>query len=80
MRGAGESIVPLITTIVSVLLGRVLLCYLLDYYLGQQYMFGCFIGGWSIGAAIAIIYYLSGRWKRHGSVEAEITEEIRQGE
>ncbi len=80
MRGAGESIVPLITTIVSVLLGRVLLCYLLDYYLGQQYMFGCFIGGWSIGAAIAIIYYLSGRWKRHGSVVAEITGEIRQGE
>lgn len=71
MRGAGESFVPLLTTIVSVWIGRVLLCYLLDFYFGQQYMFGCFIGGWALGAAIAITYYLSGRWKRHGSVAAD---------
>lgn len=70
MRGAGESFFPLLTTVVSVWLGRVALCWLLDARLGREFLFGGYVGGWVVGAAMAGGYYLSGRWKRHRSAPA----------
>ncbi|MCI2058450.1 MAG: MATE family efflux transporter [Oscillibacter sp.] len=75
MRGAGESVVPLLSTLLSVWLGRVVLCYFLDLHFGKEYMFACFGGGWLLGALLAGGYYLSGRWKRHGSLTEEKTVE-----
>ena len=43
-------------------------CYLLADTLGQQYMFGCYAGAWLVGVVLSGGYYLSGRWKRFGSM------------
>lgn len=68
MRGAGDAVFPMINSLLSVVVVRVALCYLLADTLGQQYMFGCYAGAWLVGVVLSVGYYLSGRWKRFGSM------------
>ena len=76
MRGAGDALFPLVNSIISVVVVRVILCYILADAFGQQYMFGCYAGGWLVGAVLSVGYYLSGRWKRFGSIaDAEAAQE-----
>ena len=65
MRGAGESVLPMVAAIISQLIIRIPGVYLLAYYFGPTYMYYGFGAGWIIGAGISVIYYISGRWKRH---------------
>ena len=62
MRGAGQSLFPMISSIVALILARVPSAYFFDYYFGKYNMFWCFAFGWVIGVTITIIYYLSGHW------------------
>lgn len=71
MRGAGSSIFPMINSLLSVVVIRVGLCYYLADTFGQEYMFGCYAGGWVLGVAMAMAYYLSGRWKRFATTTME---------
>ncbi len=68
MRGAGEAVFPMISSIVSVVVVRVILCYVLADVFGQQYMFASYAGAWLVGVLLSGGYYLSGRWKRFGSL------------
>lgn len=72
MRGAGESVVPLLVALVGQIFCRVPSVYLLAHLFGPDYMFLGFGFGWAVGAVLASAYYLSGRWKRHGSVAAQL--------
>ena len=63
MRGAGDAVFPMVSSLLSVVVVRVALCYLLADTLGQQYMFGCYAGAWLVGVVLSGGYYLSGRWK-----------------
>lgn len=72
MRGAGESVVPLLVALVGQIFCRVPSVYLLAHFFGPDYMFLGFGFGWAVGAVLASAYYLSGRWKRHGSVAAQL--------
>ena len=74
MRGAGESVVPMITVMFSQVIFRVPAVYLLAHFFGPEYMYYAFGTGWSFGAVIALIYFASGRWKRHGSLAEETTD------
>ncbi|SMC57613.1 MATE family efflux transporter [Papillibacter cinnamivorans] len=65
MRGAGETVIPLVGTLVSLLLVRVPAAYLVNWYFGRDNMFFCYILGWLPGLAVTGSYYLTGRWRRH---------------
>lgn len=68
MRGAGESVFPMVNTVLSLILLRVPAVYLIANRFGPEYMYYGFGVGWAVGFAATVIYYLSGRWKRRGSL------------
>ncbi len=76
MRGAGDAIFPMVTSLISVVFMRVGLCYVLADWLGQQYMFACYLGGWLVGTPMMVIYYCSGRWKRFCGTVVDKKEEL----
>ena len=71
MRGAGESIFPMVNTIFSLILLRVPSVYWLANHFGPDYMYYGIGVGWVLGFGMTVIYYLSGRWKRRGSLAEE---------
>lgn len=68
MRGAGDSVFPMVDVILSLILVRVPAVYWLADRFGPDYMYlGCAVG-WVVGLALSLGWYFSGRWKRHGSL------------
>ncbi len=63
IRGAGESVVPMIGAIVSLWLGRVPAAYYIAANFGKEYIFLSYAVGWLFWLLITGPYYLSGRWK-----------------
>lgn len=43
-----------------------LIYYIADHY-GPHKMYLSYDIGWAFGFVVALIYYFSGRWKRHGN-------------
>lgn len=71
MRGAGDSVFPMVDVILSLILVRVPAVYYLAERYGPDYMYyGCVVG-WTVGLALSLGWYFSGRWKRHGSLADE---------
>lgn len=68
MRGAGESVFPMVNVILSLILIRVPAVYLLANRYGPDVMFYGIGIGWIVGFTLCVFYYLSGRWKRRGSL------------
>ncbi len=64
VRGAGETVVPMLCTLVSFLGARVPSAYLYTHFFDEYTMFWCFGTGWLVGVCIVVPYYLSGRWKK----------------
>ena len=71
MRGAGESLVPMMIAFVAQILCRVPAVYLMAHFFGPDLMFLGFPAGWVVGAILASLYYRGGKWKRHGSLAAK---------
>ncbi|MEG1879406.1 MAG: MATE family efflux transporter, partial [Pseudoflavonifractor sp.] len=63
LRGAGATVVPMVSAIVALWAARVPFAYLLAYTLGPNEMFWSYAIGWTIGLIITAIVYLRGRWK-----------------
>ena len=70
MRGAGEAVFPMADTVLSLILVRVPVCYWLADAFGRDAIYLGVGAGWLIGFLAAVAYYLSGRWRRHGSLAA----------
>ena len=68
MRGAGDSMFALIDVILSLILVRVPMVYFLANRFGPDYMFYGITLGWVVGCLLSVGYYISGRWKRKGSL------------
>lgn len=68
MRGAGESVVPMLIAMCSQVVLRVPLVYLMANWFGPRYMYYGFGLGWIFGGVATVIYFLTGRWKRRGSL------------
>ena len=64
LRGAGESLIPTVATLISLWAARVPSAFILNKYLGADNMHWCYLIGWVFGLTILIPYYLSGRWKK----------------
>ena len=75
MRGSGESVFPMVNTILSLILLRVPSVYLMADRFGPDFMYYGFGVGWAVGFAATVAYYLSGRWLRHGSLAEEKQQE-----
>lgn len=68
MRGAGDSVFPMVDVILSLILVRVPAVYYLADRFGPDYMYYGMAVGWTVGLALSAGWYASGRWKRHGSL------------
>lgn len=68
MRGAGDSVFPMVDVILSLILVRVPAVYALADRFGPDYMYYGMPVGWTVGLALSAAWYCSGRWKRHGSL------------
>ncbi len=64
-RGAGATLVPMLTTVLSLWIVRIPLAYIFSGYLGASGIWWSIPAGWIIGCAGAILYYNSGLWKKH---------------
>ena len=68
LRGAGDSLFPMVNTIASMLLLRLPALYFLANTYGPEYMYWGYAVGWVVGCALSVGYYCSGRWKKKGSL------------
>lgn len=68
MRGAGEMMVPMISSLAGLWLIRVPAAYFLATNFGRDSMYFCYALGWVPAIAIAWGFYLTGRWKRKAVV------------
>ena len=76
MRGAGETIVPMIITLLSLWLVRIPAAYFLSGRMGsEEGIWWSFPIGWAVGLTLAFAYYTTGRWKRKVIVKPVITED-----
>ena len=64
LRGAGATIVPMITTILSLWVIRIPSAYLLSQNFGPVGIWWAIPLGWVMGLVMAYGYYITGRWKR----------------
>lgn len=63
MRGAGELVVPMFSTIISLLIARVPAAYICVALFGRDNIFFCYAVGWGIGLIITGYYYYFGKWR-----------------
>ena len=68
MRGAGDSVFAMVDVILSLILVRVPAVYWFADHYGPDYMYYGVGVGWVVGFTLSVVYYLSGRWKRKGSL------------
>ena len=63
MRGAGEMIVPMVTSLSALWLARIPAAYLLARFFGPANIHFSYAAGWLLGLIICIPYYFGGRWR-----------------
>jgi putative MATE family efflux protein len=71
LRGAGDTMIPMIITLLSLWVFRVPIAYVLAELtsIGLQGVFWSIPIGWFSGAVLAYIYYKAGRWKSKAVVK-----------
>jgi len=69
MRGAGDSLVPMFISLLSLWLIRIPMAWYLSGKIGATGIWWSIPAGWSIGLALSYIYYKSGRWKKKSIVK-----------
>ena len=69
MRGAGDTLVPMFITLLSLWLVRIPLASFLSGFMGTDGIWWSLPICWTVGALCAFLYYRSGRWKNKGVVK-----------
>lgn len=64
LRGAGDTIVPMIISLLSLWLIRVPAAWLLSSRMGTDGIWWSIPAGWTMGLILSVAYYLTGRWKK----------------
>ena len=77
IRGAGETLIPLLTTLLAMWAIRIPAALLLSHKLGLSGVWWAYPTGWVVGSVISFIYYRSGRWlttfeRIHGDKKATV--------
>jgi len=71
-RGAGDTLIPMYITLVALWFIRLPVSYFLSQDIGTNGIWWGAPISWGIGLIIAILYYLSGRWKNKSVVKPRI--------
>ena len=69
MRGAGDTMIPMLITFVALWVVRIPLCYYLSMDMGVIGIWWGIPGAWLAGALLSFIYYLTGKWKSKALVK-----------
>ncbi|MCF8234387.1 MAG: MATE family efflux transporter [Bacteroidales bacterium] len=69
MRGAGDTLVPMIITFISLWVVRIPACYLLSLEYGVTGIWWGIPIAWLVGLVLSFLYYLTGRWKKKAIVK-----------
>lgn len=70
LRGAGATLVPMLTTLTALYLIRIPLAWFLSAHIGVNGIWWAEPAGWLIGMTILTVYYYSGKWKGKGVIKA----------
>ncbi len=71
MRGAGDTLIPMFKTFVSLWIVRIPLAWYLSGEIGVIGIWWAIPIGWSIGLIFSFLYYMTGRWKKKAVVKHE---------
>ncbi len=71
LRGAGDTLIPMFITLLSLWFIRVPVAYLLSKSIDETGIWWAFPIGWLAGAVLSYLYYLTGRWKTKVVVEKQ---------
>jgi putative MATE family efflux protein len=69
MRGAGDTLIPMLITFIALWVVRIPLCYYLSIDLGVVGIWWGIPGAWLTGLILSFIYYLTGKWKAKALVK-----------
>lgn len=69
MRGAGDTLVPMFFSVLSLWIIRIPLAWYLSGKIGASGIWWSIPAGWSVGLALSFLYYKSGRWKKKAVVK-----------
>jgi putative MATE family efflux protein len=69
MRGAGDTLIPMFFSLISLWLIRIPLAYFLSRHMGAQGIWWAIPSGWFIGLSLSFMYYKTGRWKKKSVVK-----------
>ncbi len=69
LRGAGEMMVPMIATFVSLWFARVPTAFFIASIWGKESIYYSYAIGWAFGILISFTYYLTGKWKNKSIVD-----------
>lgn len=72
MRGAGDTLIPMIFTLISLWLVRIPFAIIMSNRLGETGIWWSFPMSWATGLIMSWIYYLTGRWKKKVIVKPQI--------
>ena len=72
MRGAGDTFIPMIFTLVSLWLIRIPFAIFLSNRFGEAGIWWSFPMSWATGLIMSWIYYLTGRWKKKVIVKPQV--------
>jgi putative MATE family efflux protein len=64
MRGAGDTLIPMFITVLSLWLIRIPIAAVLSKTIGEHGIWWSVPAAWTVGAIFSYIYYRTGRWKR----------------
>jgi len=71
-RGAGDTIIPMFITLLSLWLIRIPVAYFLSDRIGTDGIWWGIPVAWVLGAILAYFYYVSGRWKNKSVVKPQL--------
>lgn len=80
MRGAGDAIFPMISSLVSLWLARIPVAYILSKKIGSDGIWWSIPIGWCIGLIFVLLYYRTGRWKKKAIIKSSISNSITETE
>jgi Na+-driven multidrug efflux pump len=71
LRGSGDTMIPMIITLISLWLIRIPFAVFLSSRFGETGIWWSIPLGWLVGLAGTWLYYKSGRWKRKGVIKTQ---------
>jgi Na+-driven multidrug efflux pump len=78
LRGAGDTLVPMFITLISLWLLRIPASYFLSVRMGTDGIWWGIPIAWAFGFVAAYLYFRSGRWKRKAVIKPDILAQNRE--